>query len=441
MKNFLALALLCYSSLGFALDTKDDEMFGDSIPDHKKEESLLKDTTTTIGGRLSVDTAASLKEGQKASGALYHYGTTLYTYLDAQPNDVTRGFVRLRTLYPNPNFNASVADDESPLFDLDEAWVKLAAWDRHAFITFGRQHVKWGTGRFWNPSDVLAPSPKDPLAIYDYRLGSNLLKIHIPMEKESFNFYAIVDAERLGTYKKPGGALRAEFTGKASEFSVTAYAREKRPTRLAADLSIGLGPVDVRGEFVASTLNRNTFYRGEGSLSNPLAIETYSRKEQWIPQAVMGIKYDFQYSDQSHLTMEAEYFYNGLGYKNRDLETLSLLSRDSAPLYAGRDYLGILFALPSPGSWQDTTLVLSSLNNLSDQSGLIRLSTQIRFYKEVLLELWASGSYGKRGEFRFEIPEGALPATPQTNQDTIVSGTPVAATVSRAVGASMSLLF
>ena len=54
---------------------------------------------------------------------------------------------------------------------LDQAWL---AFDiaHTVFLTVGRQHVKWGVGALSTPTDFLASAPRDPLALFDARLGS-----------------------------------------------------------------------------------------------------------------------------------------------------------------------------------------------------------------------------------------------------------------------------
>ena len=434
--KFLCLLLFAFSSLVYADEARDQDIFA-SAPAPKKDEPSIKDNLT-LGGRLSIDTVGAILENSTVGEALYEYDTTLYTYLDARPNEETRGFVRMRTIHPDPTLAEDLADAAGPRFDFDEIWIKIAGWDKRVYVTLGRQHVKWGTGRLWNPSDVLAPSVIDPLASYDYRLGTNLFKFHYPWEKEGANFYAIIDVDSLGIYKKPGAALRVELLVHRAELSATAYGREGKAAILASDVSMGLGPVDVYAEFVMSTNQKMTFYREGPADLRPL--QTYSRKKQWIPQLVAGVKYPLQYAEQKHLDIGLEYFYNGIGYNNRTLELASLVTGQSVPLYAGRQYFGILLGLPSPGKLQDTSFYVSNLYNISDRSGLSRLSSQTKFFKEALLELWASASYGSKGEFRFEAPSDS-PGPGDTPAGETLSATLIASGISRAIGASVSINF
>ena len=44
---------------------------------------------------------------------------------------------------------------------VDQLWVRFDV-ERAAFVTAGRQHVKWGVGHFWNPTDYLHRRPPRP---------------------------------------------------------------------------------------------------------------------------------------------------------------------------------------------------------------------------------------------------------------------------------------
>ena len=84
-------------------------------------------------------------------------------------------------------------DHDQPGRVLDQLWINFDVAHR-AFVTVGRQHVKWGVGKFWNPTDYLHPVRRDPLATFDARTGTTMLKLHVPWEKRGWNFYAVSPA-------------------------------------------------------------------------------------------------------------------------------------------------------------------------------------------------------------------------------------------------------
>src|SRR5208282_337810 len=123
------------------------------------------------------------------------------TFLDARPNDRLRGYVDGRLVYDptrdaygnttsGPSYNLLSAGSSSPEGGasgttatagnpsvlLDQAWFKFDA-DQKVFFTVGKQHVKWGTGHIWNPTDFLTTQTYNPLQPYDLRLGNNMFKV------------------------------------------------------------------------------------------------------------------------------------------------------------------------------------------------------------------------------------------------------------------------
>ena len=91
-----------------------------------------------------------------------------------RPNDRVRGFALARTAYnaiavdPSKGLPPEVARSlglvplPTTAVALDQLWVNFDL-ARTVFVTAGRQHVKWGVGRFWNPTDFLHRAPRDPL--------------------------------------------------------------------------------------------------------------------------------------------------------------------------------------------------------------------------------------------------------------------------------------
>ena len=79
------------------------------------------------------------------------------------------------------------------------------------------------------------------------------------------------------------------------------------------------------------------------------------------------------------------------------------------PFYVGRHYGAIYATFTSPSLLgENTSLVLSNLANLSDQSVITRLDYLTRVLSYLFVEAFADVHYGKRGgEFRlggFDLP-------------------------------------
>ena len=60
----------------------------------------------------------------------------------------------------------------------------------------------------------------------------------------------------------------------------------------------------------------------------------------------------------------------------------------------------------APGSWNNTTLVLSGLCNLSDKSVIARGDYRIRVLTQLDIGAYVTVHTGDTGEFRMDIPVG-----------------------------------
>jgi hypothetical protein len=139
------------------------------------------------------------------------------------------------------------------------------------------------------------------------------------------------------------------------------------------------------------------------------------------PQVVAGGSWSVNYSDEDALTVGAEYFYQASGYDDPsvypfllfgapviDLAAPALVARQDpaafTPFYLGRHYAGAFLLLPAPGRWNDTTVTLSVLGNLSDKSFVARLDHSVLAVTYLRVETFVAGHLGARGsEFRFAL--------------------------------------
>lgn len=377
----------------------------------------------------------------------------LDVYMDARPNDRVRAFVRGRATHTFLREEEVAGDPLSfqqrgTSVALDQLWIKFDV-DRRLFVTAGRQPIRWGAGRFWNPTDFLNPQRRDPLAVFDERLGVSLLKLHLPLEASGWNFYALANFEDAGLAEKIGGALRLEKLVGLTEISLSLAARKDHPLQLGADVTFPIGLFDFRFEGALSRNVRRPFYRGPVSLDPgaPQPPTPYSRKDEWIPQLVAGAEIGIPYGDDDAVYVGAEYFYNGMGYDDPTLYPWLLFTGDFVPLYLGRHYAGIYASATGPGAWNDTTLIASLLGNLTDGSYLARFDWRVRLLTYLDLNTFAAVHFGNEGEFHFrlklpamEVPEELLPQLPPGLAETLAAGLEVPPAVLD-LGVGISLRF
>ncbi len=385
-----------------------------------------------IGGVLYLRSNLSSREHTPPSQWTLNAPTLTDVYLDARPTDRVRGFV-LGRMFFDPTLTASAtgllpgtALPPNPQVLLDQLWLRFDV-ERTAFLTLGRQHVKWGVGRFWNPTDYLHAVRRDPLAVFDERTGTTMARVDVPWEARGWNFSAVAVFEPLVTQATTafvsslaeptvgtataqgtpsnqlgaiGGGARAELVLGSWELGLDAVAQRGIRPRYGIDLSGGIWELDVRGELSLRTSSDVPLYRG--TLASFATYEPAGIR----PAAVMAADWSHKYSDEDSFTVGAEYFYNsnGYGYDDRGLYPVLFLNNAFTPFYLGRHYAGAYLLLPRPGSWNLHSFTLSALANLSDRSAIARLDWNMTLLTYLVLEAYLQAHLGTNGgEFRLGV--------------------------------------
>lgn len=376
----------------------------------RENTELLTRDRTQIGGFFYLRTMGSLAQDQRLSDAALGNSTLFDTYLDSRVNDRVRAYARGRLTY-NPLANAGGASTAgggqsglgglgmaNPSTDevrasLTQLWLKFDI-DRKVFITAGRQFVRWGATRFWNPVDVLNTTRFNPLLFFDDRVGPTMIKAHVPIESLGWNLYAILLAEDAARLEQLGAALRAEAVIGQVELGVSTVAHKGQDPKIGVDISAGIWDFDLTGE---------------AALWFP-----HGQDPTW--QASLGLSWTWAYGEDDTLTLGAEYFHNPSGV-NADAVVKRFVDYAVAsaagtaatppafmPMYTGQDYVGALAAVMSPGSWSDGMITALTLWNLTDHSGTAQLNLSTRVLTDLTIELYAGGSFGD-GEFRGYVPK------------------------------------
>lgn len=416
-------------------------------PEPGVEGRLLGTLTRTedplkIGGLLYLRSNLSSREHAPPSQWALTVPTLTDVYLDARPTDRVRGFV-LGRMFFDPTLSASSTGvlpgaslPPNPQVLLDQLWLRFDV-ARTAFVTLGRQHVKWGVGRFWNPTDYLHAVRRDSLAVFDQRTGTTMARVDVPWEERGWNFSAMAVFEPLVTQTTTaflssqiapaagtattssgqpsnqlgaiGGGARAEVVLGTWELGLDAVAQRGIRPRYGVDLSGGIWELDVRGELSLRTSSDVPLYRGD--------LASFSTYEPGgiRPAAVLGADWSHKYSDEDSFTLGLEYFYNSNGYRydDRSLYPVLLVNNAFTPFYLGRQYLGAYLLLPRPGSWNLHSFTLSALANLSDRSAVARLDWSVTLLTYLVLEAYLQGHFGTSGgEFRLGVDVPRTATTP-----------------------------
>jgi hypothetical protein len=413
-----------------------------------------------IGGQLYLRAQTTGAQGQSPGDFSFSSPSLLDVYMDARPNERVRGFVLGRMVF-DPTLPASASNSSSigavsatgstsgsqslaslfqqptrgPTVNLDQLWLNFDVAHR-VFVTAGKQHVRWGTGHFWAPTDFLHLRPRNPLDVFDARTGTTMLKLHVPIESRAWNFYGYLLTESntaTQTLGSVAAAGRAELVLGPSELGLGVLAQRQHKAKLAADLSFGIGDFDVYGEAglrSGGEIDRVS-YNPDAVLPTPdtppswqtpsdaarvaleQVVDAYYpvyRSRGYKAQVVGGTSYAHKYNDNDTFTIGGEYFYNGLGYPSPTaypglvLPHTTALNDSANFFYLGRHYAAVYVSFPAPYSLDNHTFTLSTLGNLSDRSFITRFDYSLVALTHLRFEAFVSARYGnENGEFRFGV--------------------------------------
>ncbi len=404
--------------------SRDERVLGGAETQNAFDTEEATEDPLKIGGQFYLRATTQGSEGVSFGSTSFAAPTLVDGYFDARPMDRLRAMVVGRLSYDPTVPDGSGQDSgsggfpglgsaarQNPRVLLDQAWLRFDI-ERTVFVTVGKQHVKWGSSRFWNPTDFLSPQRRDPLALFDARTGASMVKLHVPWEAEGWNFYALAMLDNAGPANnlgRIGGAVRAEVVLGETELAASAVAQRGRKPRFGLDLSSALGPLDVYAEAALTQSTDLPLYRlPEGTTQEDLFAGDIQVEEYFptglTPQVSGGATYSFAYADNELATVGFEYFYNAMGYPT-ELAYPYLLSKGQfQPFFLGQHYGALYAVVAGPGSWDRTTFILSNLGNISDRSFISRLDVTHRALSYLTVEAFAAVHYGRRGgEFRFGL--------------------------------------
>lgn len=425
----------------------------------------LEEDPLAIGGLLYLRAQTAALEDQSPDEWAFNAPSLLDVYLDARPNPRVRGFVLGRMFYDptlpesstgstainpadpggsstgtQPLSSLFTAQTRGPRATLDQMWLRFDI-ARTVYVTAGKQHVRWGTARFWSPTDYLHLRNRNPLDVFDARTGTTLVKLHLPIESRAWNFYGysvLEDEDNTATVDRIAGALRAEFVVDTAEIGLGVFARRDERAKFALDASFGVWDFDLYGELALRDrrdIDRVRFNPNATFPEPPMpqpwqrpeeladaqlravvdAFYPVYRREGYRPQAVGGISYSQKYNDNDVFSIGGEYFYNGLGYDSPKvypglvLPHSQELEEPATFFYLGRHYGALFATFPAPFSLDNHTFTLSTLGNLSDQSFVTRLDYSLVLLTHMNFEAFAAAHYGRTaGEFRFGVEDLTL---------------------------------
>jgi len=277
---------------------------------------------------------------------------------------------------------ASTARAERRLVDFDPLLVKRGGMSLYhdldllavkadlgkVDVTVGRQVLSWGSGRLWNPTDLLSPfAPTD--IDREVRRGVDALRVSIP-----FSETAQLDVLwlPLPELRDHGGVARAQVNIKSFDIapSVAKYVRD---AVFGLDVTGDAGPVGVHTEAAYT-----------------VALDTDER----FVRAVVGA--ELRPTDE--LVLIGEYYYNGFGARD-PAGYLDVLQSDRVArgevFGAGRHYAGIVAAY----KYSELLNVQAiAITNLLDPSLLVVPAVEYWAEQKVLVRAGAYLPVGRSAE-------------------------------------------
>lgn len=395
-----------------AADAVPDAEAALGMPERSTTDEQSAENPLTIGGQFYLRSQVTANAHQPPGDWMLTSPMLADGWLDARPNSRVRGQLVARMSY-DPTVPATAATSYTgstrsggPDVVLDQLWLNFDI-GRAVFVTAGRQHVKWGVSRFWNPNDLLHSDRRDALARFDARVGQSMVKVHVPWESLGWNLYALALLENPGqsdTLGSVGGAARVETVFGTAELGLDTLVRKDARSKFGADLSAGLGPIDIHVEAVA---RKGTDGRRWREIEHPVpfgdTLESYN-VQRWTAAASGGIAWAFNMTDKEAMTIGVEYFYNPAGYTKKKIYPWLIYNNEFTPFYVARDYAAAYVFFPVPGTNGNHTITLSNLANVSDKTAIARLDWGASLLTHLRFEAFASGRYGAAGgEFRFGL--------------------------------------
>ena len=291
----------------------------------------------------------------------------------------------------------------SPNMKIWELYTDFSAKDI-AFFRFGKHTVKWGTGYFYSPADVINLSRIDPEKPTADREGPVSLRTHIVIPRTQYNIwlYLLPDTESF----KPqytAGAAKAELVFGDWEWGIGGWYRYEKAPRLISTLSGSIaGKVAVFAEGVFAWGSDVTYYKDDAALT------AYTVKNKPFFQATLGGSYTHA---DSHTMLAMQYYYNGFGYT--DTKAADRITNAAAAAINSRNYsdpalgkYGDITAMGNKGQHyiaftisqnkigtEDLTASLFQQFSITEKEGMTTLSLNWNIFKFVQMRTGPTFSY------------------------------------------------
>ena len=262
---------------------------------------------TTLNGSLFFD--ARPNEDLKLYGK-FLFGFPFEKSLSGQGAAIIPPVPSIPPIFYGLKLPAFVEVSGVPNIKIQELYTDFSA-KNIAFFRFGKHAVKWGTGYFYSPADVINISRIDPQDPTADREGGISLRTHIIIPKTQHNIWLYLLPPGQGEDFDPkytAGAAKGEFVVGNWELGFGGWYKYEKAPRLITTVSGSIaGKVAVFGEGVFAWGSDYTYYKAD--------MSPYTEKNKPFFQATLGGSYS---NADTNTSIALQYFYNGFGYSNTD---------------------------------------------------------------------------------------------------------------------------
>jgi hypothetical protein len=239
------------------------------------------------------------------------------------------------------------------------------------YFRAGKQVLQWGTGYFWNPTDLINIEHKSFTNLDALREGVFGLRSDVVFARE-FHLYTFLNLNGITDISGIALAARTEFLIGSFELGLAGWFKPNKIPVFGVDLSTPLfWNLNLTGEASVSWGDNQDKLNTSGN--------AYPVRDRLVPKIDVGLSRSFDAGDvQDRIMVNAEFFYNDSGY---DQNMFDLFSGNAAarttfltggyyhPGYYGR-YYGALFVTVNKFLVSELTLSLSGIENFSDRTGI-----------------------------------------------------------------------
>ncbi len=275
--------------------------------------------------------------------------------------------VTFTEIYPTPG-TMTVLQNQTTILDIKEVFVDFNIANT-VYFRAGKQVLQWGTGYFWNPTDLINVSHKSFTNLNALLDGTFGLRTDVTFSS-LFHLYTFINMNGVQNLSDIAYAARAEVLLGNVEVGVAGWYQYNEAPVFGLDLSMPIfWELNLTGEASFSSADPVEKY-------DPATLQPYKVTDQLVSKVDIGLSRTFDVLDvQDRVTVMAEFFWNSDGYNQNMFQMLTsvpLQTFGSAYYHAGYygQYYGALFVTINSFGLSNMALSLNGLANFSDMSAI-----------------------------------------------------------------------